>query len=308
MANDKVISTEALIAKFQQALNERWGYIYGIKHEMWSTAKQAAYVRAHDGDPDRQLSCDIGGKWAGHWVTDCSGLFSWAFEQLGGYMYHGSNTMYNKYCTDKGKLKAGRRTDGKELLPGTAVFVWNGKTYSHVGLYIGNNTVIEAMGTKNGVTTTKVTNSKWTHWGELKGVAYYSQAPSGNQEDTGFPEKPGWRSTIRRGSKGSEVKECQTMLMKLGYDIGSWGIDGDFGSATEKAVRSFQSDHRLIVDGVCGPNTWDELDKAVEQLKRKPAESTKTYSVTITGLDLTQAKAFLNKYPGATMSEGSEGK
>ena len=304
MANVKVISTDALIAKFQQAIDEKWGYIYGAKHEMWSTEKQAAYVREHEGDPDRKLSCELGGKWAGHWVTDCSGLFSWAFEQLGGYMYHGSHTMYNKYCTAKGKLSKGKRTDGKELKPGTAVFVWNGSRYSHVGLYIGNGKVIEAMGTKNGVTTSKVTNTKWTHWGELKGVNYGSS--QGSEDNTGFPESSGWKSTIRKGSKGADVKECQTMLDRLGYDIGSWGIDGDFGSATEAAVQEFQQDHQLIVDGVCGPNTWDALEKAIKQLDSKPAETITTYSVTITGLDLTQARAFLVKYPGAIITEGSD--
>jgi len=81
-------------------------------------------------------------------VADCSGLFTWAFKQLGGFMYHGSNTMWNKYCTAKGKLVNGRRSDGKELKPGTAVFVLkNGDDRSHVGLYIGGGKVIEASGT-----------------------------------------------------------------------------------------------------------------------------------------------------------------
>ena len=87
-------------------------------------------------------------------------------------MYHGSDTMYRKYCKEKGELKKGKRTDGAALKPGTAVFVWNGSRYSHVGLYIGDGTVIEAMGTVSGVTTTKVTAGKWTHWGMLAGVDY----------------------------------------------------------------------------------------------------------------------------------------
>jgi len=88
-------------------------------------------------------------------------------------MYHGSNTMWDRYCTSKGKLSNGKRTDGKELKPGTAVFVLKGTSNrSHVGLYIGNGKVIEASGTQVGVTMTDITNKKWCEWGELKGVDY----------------------------------------------------------------------------------------------------------------------------------------
>jgi len=124
---------------------------------------------------DSYTAAMYGAQWIGHWVTDCSGLFYWAFKELGGYMYHGSNTMWDKYCTSKGKLSKGKRTDGKELKPGTAVFVLKGTSNrSHVGLYIGNGKVIEASGTKTGVITTEITNTKWCEWGELKGVDYGS--------------------------------------------------------------------------------------------------------------------------------------
>jgi len=189
MAEATVISTSALIAKFQQALDEKWGYIYGKTHEKWDATKQANYARAKAGDSDCANSIKYGPKWYGHWVTDCSGLFAWAFSQLGGYMYHGSNTMYNSYCTAKGQLQNGKRTDGNLLKPGTAVFCYNESTkrYSHVGLYIGNGTVIEAMGAQYGVTTSKVTNSKWENWGELKGVNY--GAPQPDPKPDPKPEK-----------------------------------------------------------------------------------------------------------------------
>lgn len=167
-----VISTFALIAKFQQAIDEKWGYIYGKTHEKWSKAKQEAYDQAKAGDANCQNSIKYGPQWYGHWVTDCSGLFAWAFKQLGGYMYHGSNTMYNKYCTDKGTLSGGKRSDGKELKAGTSVYTGTEGKHGHVGLYIGNGYVIEAMGAKNGVVKSKVSEDKWTYWGELKGVDY----------------------------------------------------------------------------------------------------------------------------------------
>ena len=169
--------------------------------------------------------------------------------------------------------------------------------HPHVGLYIGNDEVIEAKGTINGVIKSQLSDKKWTFYGELKDVQYDGVEPSPDPEPS-----PGWRPTIRRGNKGADVIECQTMLTRLGYDIGSCGIDGDFGRATEAAVKEFQRDHKLVIDGVVGPMTWDALDKAVAQINEKPSE--KIYSVIIRNLDKTQAEAIANNYPGAEIVEG----
>ena len=54
----------------------------------------------------------------------------------------------------------------------------------------------------------------------------------------------------------AEVQMLQAMLIARGYDCGNYGIDGDFGSATEKAVKNFQTAHGLTVDGIVGASTW----------------------------------------------------
>lgn len=182
------IKTADLIAKFQYALNNHYGYILNTWHTKWTRALQdskISYMKNKYGtgwkdsesakNDDSYTAAMYGEQWIGHYVTDCSGLFYWAFKELGGYMYHGSNTMWKKYCVAQGKLSGGKRTDGKELKPGTAVFVLKGTSNrSHVGLYIGGGKVIEASGTKVGVITTDITNKKWCEWGELKGVNYSS--------------------------------------------------------------------------------------------------------------------------------------
>lgn len=62
---------------------------------------------------------------------------------------------------------------------------------------------------------------------------------------------------VRRGSHGSDVEALQGALEAAGYDCG--GVDGSFGAHTEAAVRAFQRDHGLSVDGVVGPRTWAAL-------------------------------------------------
>ena len=69
---------------------------------------------------------------------------------------------------------------------------------------------------------------------------------------------------IKYGCEGNDVKLMQEMLLKLGYDLGSWGCDGDFGDCTELALKAFQTDAKLDVDGECGPTTLVALEKAIE--------------------------------------------
>jgi len=65
-------------------------------------------------------------------------------------------------------------------------------------------------------------------------------------------------STIRSGSKGSDVKTMQTMLNKV-MNAGLT-VDGICGSKSVAAVKAFQSANGLSVDGVCGPKTWAALE------------------------------------------------
>jgi len=62
---------------------------------------------------------------------------------------------------------------------------------------------------------------------------------------------------LRRGAKGEDVKQLQTRLRSHGFP--TLAVDGDFGPATEAAVRHFQSEHKLVVDGIVGPQTWAAL-------------------------------------------------
>lgn len=66
---------------------------------------------------------------------------------------------------------------------------------------------------------------------------------------------------LSKGSKGNSVKALQLILIGNGYSCGSYGADGDFGSATDSAVRRFQRNKGIGVDGIVGTNTWTKLLK-----------------------------------------------
>lgn len=234
---DNTIKATDLIDKFKYALENGWGYIYGTSGQRWTQARQDAATRPQ--------TISYGQQWVGHIVADCSGLLVWAFKQLGESIYHGSNTIWKSYCSKQGKLQNGQRCDGIALRPGTAVFLLDDSGRHHIGLYIGDNTCIEAKGTKWGVTTSKPDH--WDEWGELSQVDYSM-----------YPEEviPVTKPILKRGDRGDEVRELQNLLVAHGYPL---TVDGVFGAKTETAVKNFQSISGLKPDGICGALTWAAL-------------------------------------------------
>jgi peptidoglycan hydrolase-like protein with peptidoglycan-binding domain len=61
------------------------------------------------------------------------------------------------------------------------------------------------------------------------------------------------------GDTGARVTELQCMLVHRGYSVGPSGVDGQFGSDTEAAVKAFQTAKHIQVDGQVGPQTWGAL-------------------------------------------------
>lgn len=64
-------------------------------------------------------------------------------------------------------------------------------------------------------------------------------------------------NTLRKGSKGTQVKVLQWLLSLNGYNVGT--VDGIFGSKTLAAAKAYQQAKGLTVDGVVGKNTWKAL-------------------------------------------------
>ncbi|HHU48103.1 MAG: SpoIID/LytB domain-containing protein [Caldicoprobacterales bacterium] len=81
--------------------------------------------------------------------------------------------------------------------------------------------------------------------------------------------------TLRKGSKGSQVKILQRRLNELGFNCGA--VDGSFGSKTLSAVRAFQKSRGLEVDGVVGPKTRAALNSG-----QLPDQGSSTDKITVT--------------------------
>jgi peptidoglycan hydrolase-like protein with peptidoglycan-binding domain len=82
-----------------------------------------------------------------------------------------------------------------------------------------------------------------------------SSHPTNDYEGEHMPN-PG-QPTISQGATGDVVKRLQRALRRT-PDTGL-AVDGDFGPATEAAVKEFQQGNGLTVDGIVGPNTWNAL-------------------------------------------------
>lgn len=73
------------------------------------------------------------------------------------------------------------------------------------------------------------------------------------------------QSILRKGSRSSEIAAYQEKLMQLGYDLGRYGADGDFGNDTYNAVLLFQKEHHLDADGEIGPVTKQAIENALNE-------------------------------------------
>ena len=167
---DGLVNAKDFIDKVRIAAIDNWGYIYGTWYTFWTKEDQARLNKTTDSN--RAKSRQYGSRWIGHVVTDCSGLVYWAMKQFGVEVAHHATYLYTDYCRNKGKLVNGEPTDGHKLLPGSLVFKKGSKDkIHHVGVYIGNDQVIEAKGAQYGVVESYVADG-WDYWGELKAVDY----------------------------------------------------------------------------------------------------------------------------------------
>ena len=278
-----------------------WPYVWGAVGAECTTDKRRYYMgRSSIGEKDReniQKSCPVlngsqeacnGCKWFPNnqrvLIDDCQGFAKKVFSLIGiNFRGGGCTSMWNDNSnwTEKGKL---------ENLPKDKVclvFIAEGEKMSHVGIYCGNGRVIHCSTyVREGPCPDK--SWRWSHYAIPAGL---------------YGDEPIKKPTLRKGSSGSYMVECQNDLTQLGYDLQPYGADGKFGAKTETAVKQFQGSHvdpntgnKLKVDGIVGSATWAALDEAV-------AGGGALCTVTIEHLTKAQAEAIKAQYPNADIKE-----
>lgn len=213
-------------------------------------------------------------------VWDCQGLADgYLSEKLGIKVNVRARNNYASWCGIRGagEIPAARRA------PGAAVFM-EGDYIHHVGFLEkpvkegapqGDWYVVEARGVMHGVVRTKLSGRKWNKWGWMTMYFEYADAEEEN------PCEYGGRN-LMRGMTGEDVAALQRDLIALNYSCGRWGADGEFGAATQSALKAFQQDNGLEADGIAGPRTYAKLDALLQDSGDMPEAEEPAKTVRIT--------------------------
>lgn len=245
-----VINSSDLVSFVIAAKEAGWGYVYSAHGQLFTRelAEQWGYEKRAGRSYDYFVNqC---ARWFEKTAVDSSGLVNAAFRSKdSNNEYKSANTLFLQ-SPQKGKLST------IPEIPG--ICVWRN---GHIGIYIGNNKVIEAAGTNIGVVlsllSAPATGVNWTDWGKLQGVDYSSVSEAPPTE----PPANFWLSRTLKPEipymSGDDVSHVQAALASKGFSPGE--INGVYNSATQDAVKSFQQYAGLIPDGIVDINTTYSL-------------------------------------------------
>ena len=132
-------------------------------------------------------------------------------------------------------------------------------------------------------------------------VTFGTYSGSGGNTSSGAADTGSDNYILCVGSSGSKVRQLQENLIALGYDCGKFGADGSYGNGTAQAVRKFQSEHGLGVDGIAGYLTLTAVKKALTE------KDGAGYTVKVTTSALNIRKGAGTNYPvtGVIRDKGS---
>lgn len=221
-----------------------------------------------------------GCQYQGMMAFDCRGFVHYVFQQAGIEISGGGAT--SQYNTTANWLERGDIGNMPDLV--CPVFMRKDGKCSHVGLHIGGGVIIHCSGE---VKYGKVTDKGWTAYGIPATMYSDAELKAAGVVTLTADALP----TLRKAASGAYVQMLQNKLLSLGYDeLGA--ADGKFGNKTEGAVRAFQENNGLKVDGIVGQQTWKTLLRLTEDEPEKPAEQ--LCSLTLRGLSFHDVRAVVN--------------
>ena len=197
----------------------------------------------------------------------CGGLHSYTpsgaryFKNKGRYIKRGEGTpkagdVVFFYSSSKGRIGH----------VGIVTKVTSSKIYTVEGNTSGASTLV----TNGGGVREKSYYLTSTYIDGYGSVAYDEKDDTGESGSSSTSGISISTSTLKKGSKGEQVKTIQRLLIALGYSLDKYGADGDFGSETTEAVKEYQGNADLEKDGIVGDKTWESIVKnGVEKKEEK---------------------------------------
>lgn len=217
-------------------------YVWGFNCEVISPITIDNAIRTHSSKKyDKEYYLAKLKEGAGRIGADCSG----SFYPVSGYDTTAQG-YYNR-CLTKGKV-----ADIPSDKP-CMVFIKGSTKIDHIGWYDGKGRVYEMRSSKLNCRHDLLSARKWTYFGIPEFVDYSDMDEGGKCMIE--------LDTLKKGSKGEQVKTLQRLLKAMGYSVGLSGADGQFGKNTEKALIKFQKAEGLTQDGICGQASWERILK-----------------------------------------------
>lgn len=159
-------------------------------------------------------------------------------------------------------------------------FSYNLNEYSHTGLVesVTSTTVITIEGNTSNMVARRSYSINDPHiigygtprWELLENFDYNDIIIDNSSYKDNIKKEYKYKErNLFNGCVGEDVKILQENLLKLNYKLPRYGADGDFGSETLAAVKSFQKDNGMEVNGIVSSQFYDLIDKNLLNKKDK---------------------------------------
>lgn len=241
------------------AKNYKTLYVMGCFGAPMSKANKERYIKGYAYNAQKERKAMIEAASADTFGFDCVCLIKgvlWGWNGNKNAVYGGA-----KYCSnDVPDISTEQMIKACDDISSDFTKITIGEMLwmeGHAGIYIGNGLAVEASPKwENKVQITAVNCDKkgynrrdWKKHGKLPYVKYEAVKEPILIE----------LNHLKKGARGEEVKTIQKILTQSGFRCG--GVDGDFGSMTEEAVKEFQRANKIVIDGYVGEKTWNKLLK-----------------------------------------------